>query len=286
MSALTQYYRLAKPGIVYGNVLTTVAAFLYASAWSFPPLLLGATVFGMMGVIGSAAVFNNWLDRDLDAKMERTRTRALVTGAISVPAALAYGTALGTIGTAALWFYVNPLTAAVAGFGWFTYVVVYGAAKRTTHWGALIGSVPGSIPIVAGYTAVAGHVDIAAGILFVAMALWQLPHFYAIAVYRGEEYRAAGVPVLSLAKGNRAAKRHTVAIIALYCAAVSLFAGLGYAGYVYLLLVLVSGGLWLRKAVAGFRAHDDIAWAKGLFGFSLIVLLTFSLALALAPLLP
>src|ERR1700744_5755345 len=95
------FYKLAKPGIIYGNILTTVAAFLFASRWHFNPgslWLCLATVIGLAGIIGSACVFNNYMDREIDSKMSRTKERALVTGAISIRAALIYGSILGIIG--------------------------------------------------------------------------------------------------------------------------------------------------------------------------------------------
>src|ERR1700690_3354562 len=110
---LKKYYQLAKPGIVYGNVFTTIAAFLFASRWHFTLLLFAATVIGIALVIASACVFNNYRDRDIDRKMIRTKDRALVSGAISVKSALAYGAVLGCCGAVLLLVCVNILTAAV-----------------------------------------------------------------------------------------------------------------------------------------------------------------------------
>ncbi|HEX7651242.1 MAG TPA: heme o synthase [Candidatus Paceibacterota bacterium] len=283
---LKDYYRLTKPGIVYGNAFTTLAAFLYASGWHASAALFCATLAGSMLVVASACVFNNYLDRGIDAKMERTKNRPLVTGAISGANAIAYGSALGIIGVALLSIYANPLTAAIALFGFLSYVFAYGWAKRASYWGTVVGSIPGAVPVVVGYTAVTGRIDAAAATLFFILVFWQMPHFYAIATYRLDEYAAAGIPVLPARKGIRAAKIHILLYIIAYLAAASALTALGYAGYAYLAAVLLIGLMWLWRAGKGFRAPDDAAWARGVFRFSLIVLVTFSAALSVASLLP
>jgi heme o synthase len=280
------YYKLAKPGIVYGNVFTTLAAFLFASRWQFPPLLFLATLFGIAFVIGSACVFNNYLDRGIDVKMARTKDRALVTGAVSTAAALTYGSVLGLLGLALLFLYVNVLTACIALFGFIFYVVIYGVAKRSSHWGTVVGSVAGAVPIVVGYTAVTGRFDLIALILFLILALWQMPHFYAISIYRMEEYKNAGIPVLPIKKGVRSTKIHIVLYIAAFTLATSLLWLYGAAGYWYLIGMFVLGFGWFGWGIQGFTTTQDVVWARGLFFFSLVVLVTFSVLLSVAWILP
>lgn len=190
------YYQLAKPGIVYGNVFTALAAFLFASRWSFGWGLFIATMAGIGLVIASACVFNNYLDREMDKKMERTKTRALASGTISATAALAYASALGIVGFVLLFAFVNILTGAVALVGFIVYVCAYTPLKRRTSLALYVGAVAGAMPILAGYTAVTDRLDSTAVWLFVFLFLWQLPHFIAIAVYRFDEYGAAGVPLV------------------------------------------------------------------------------------------
>ncbi len=283
---LREYYRLAKPGIIYGNVMTTLAAFLYASRWQFPPVFLIETLLGIGFVIASACVFNNYFDRELDVKMERTKRRALATGTIPILNALIYASVLGIVGFALLALQVNPLTALVALLGFVFYVLLYTFSKRSSPLGTIVGSVSGAVPIVVGYTAVANRLDITALILFLILVVWQMPHFYAIAIRRLEEYRAANVPVLPLMRGIRTTKLHMLAYIVAYLVATSALTLLGRAGYVYLAIVLLSGIAWLIVAIAGFSAQDDRAWAKRLFFFSLAILLSFSVALALGSVLP
>lgn len=280
------YYQLAKPGIVYGNVFTTLAAFLFASRWSFSWVLFFATVFGIGLVIASACVFNNYLDRDIDAKMARTKERALATGKISVVAALAYGTLLGFIGFALLYLFVNVLTADIAVFGFVMYVIVYGAAKRVGSWGALVGSISGAVPIVVGYTAVTDHLGLAAFFLFLILVLWQMPHFYAIALYRLNEYKAAGIPVLPSVRSVKWTKLSSVGYIMLFVVATSLMTFSGFTGYVYLVVVLAFGLAWVSIGTRWLIIPSTDRQARKLFRFSLIVLVAFCVALALSPLLP
>ncbi len=218
--------------------------------------------------------------------MTRTEDRALVTGKISVRSALMYGTVLGIIGFGLLILYVNILTAAIALFGFIMYVVVYGYAKRKSHWGAVVGSIPGAVPIVVGYTAVTNRFDLTALILFFILVFWQMPHFYAIAIRRLDEYKAAGIPVLPAEKGMHASKVHILFYIIAYTIAVSLLTIFGYAGYTYLVVSLIFAVRWIMLGFQGFKAPNDTKWARKVFFFSLIILLVFCVTLAVAPLLP
>lgn len=283
---LKTYYHLTKPGIVYGNLLTTIAAYVYASRWQVNVENFFATVFGIALVIASACVFNNYFDRDIDAKMARTKERALVSGAISNASALLFGSILGLAGFSLLVGFVNMLTAGIALIGFLVYVFAYTFSKRKTQWATEIGSIAGATPIVVGYVAATNRLDAAALILFFILVLWQMPHFYSIAIFRAREYEAAGIPVLPLKKGIPAAKRRMLAYIAAFVVATAALTAYGHAGYTYLFVMMVAGALWLSQAAQGFTAADDEKWARRLFFFSLAVLLVFSTVLALAPILP
>jgi protoheme IX farnesyltransferase len=286
---IKDYYKLAKPGIVYGNVFTTIAAFLFACGAHYSRFSLSlflAAVFGIALVIASACVFNNYIDRDIDRKMKRTSNRALVTGKISVRNALTYGTVLGLLGLVLLLVCANLLTACIALFGFFSYVVLYGIAKRRSYWGALVGSIPGAVPIVVGYTAVANQLDVTALILFFVLVFWQMPHFYAIAIYRLDEYKEAGIPVLPVEKGIHTTKLHILLFIIAYLAATVALWSYGFAGYVYLASVSIFGAAWLWKGFHGFRIKDlteEAKWARKLFLFSLMVLVSFCVTIAIVP---
>ncbi len=281
---LAQYYRLVKPGIVYGNVLTTVAAFLYASRWHIPlPLFIG-TLSGIAFVIASACVFNNWLDIDIDRKMERTRNRALAAGIIPVRHAIIFAAILGLLGLLLLSTFANLLTAGIALSGSLIYIILYGYAKRRSHWGTVVGSSAGAMPIVVGYTAVMNRLDAAAFILFLTLVFWQMPHFYAIAFYRVHDYQAAGIPTLPARKTARVSKIYILSYIIAYLAAASSLAVFSYAGYLYLIPILLTGLIWLCLGVRGFAVSDDTRWARKLFLASLVALVSLCVALPIGAL--
>jgi heme o synthase len=262
-------------------VLTAGGGFFLATGQQVDLGLLAATLVGTALVIASACVFNNYIDRDIDAAMTRTQQRALVTGAITPWQALAYGTALGAVGFGLLAAYVNWLTVVLGAVGFVVYVAVYGFWKRRSVYGTLVGSVAGSVPVVAGYCAVTNQFDMGAVLLFLIMTTWQMPHFFAIALRRLSEYTAAGLPVLPVRNGAAATKRQIVGYMVAYLGAVAALTIFGYAGWVYLLVMMALGIAWLRIGLQGFAVGDDTAWAKRVFGFSLLVLLGFSVMIAI-----
>jgi protoheme IX farnesyltransferase len=285
---IKKYYELAKPGIIYGNLLTAVAGFLFASglSGSFGVVSFFGLIIGTILVIGSACVFNNYIDRGIDRKMERTKTRALVQGRISGRNALIYGTVLGIIGAIILFSYTNILTGMLELFGFFAYIVFYGLAKRYTVYGVIVGSLPGAMPIVAGYAAAANRLDLAAFLLLIILILWQMPHFYGIALHRAAEYRAAGIPVLPLRKGIRRTQIEMLVYALLFFTAVLLLTLFNYTGYIYLGVMAAVVAIWVWLAALGFRidATDTTdagtaavgKWGRTMFLYSLVVITVFS----------
>jgi protoheme IX farnesyltransferase len=219
--------------------------------------------------------------------MARTRRRALVTGRISGRAANIYAAILGLAGVTILAAFTNLLTVAVALTGYFFYVVMYSLWwKRGSVHGTVVGSVSGAVPPVVGYTAVTGQLDTAALLLFLILVFWQMPHFYAIAIFRIKDYTAAKVPVLPIKSGVRVTKYYIVAYITAFTIAASLLSVYGYTSLTYRVIALLLGIIWLVLGFRGFRATDDTAWARQLFRFSLLVLLLLSFTISIDTLLP
>lgn len=285
-STFQAYYRLTKPGIIYGNLMTAAAGYFFGSPDSIDFWLLLAVMLGTSLVIASGCVFNNYLDRGIDEKMARTKKRALVTGIIPVSHALIFGTTLGVLGFSVLWAYTSPLVTVIGAVGFIDYVALYGWAKRHSVHGTLVGSIAGAMPLVAGYCAAAAEFDTAAFLLFLVMVAWQMAHFYGIAIYRRDDYAAAGVPVLPVVKGMHSAKRASVIYIAFFTVFAGLIAIYDYAGYVYLIGVMTLGVVWLTRSLRTYNLPDDKAWGRKMFGFSLIVLMCTSALLAVGPRLP
>jgi protoheme IX farnesyltransferase len=285
-SVVGEYYQLAKPGIVYGNLLNTTAGFLLASRLHIPLLRLLMTLAGTALVIACACVINNYIDRGIDVKMERTKRRSLVTGSINGAQAFIYAITLGVIGFALLVRFTNWLTVAIGVLAVIFYVVLYGITKRRTEYGTLVGSIAGAAPIVAGYTAFSNRLDGGALGVFLILTFWQMPHFYAIAVYRVSDYRAAGLPVLSVKKGAQVTKVHMLVYIVGFMLACVLLSALGYTGYSFLIVMTVISCVWLYRGIRGFRAPDTTKWARQMFGFSLIVILMLAIMLSVGARLP
>lgn len=275
------YYHLTKPGIIGGNLLAAAAGFCLAARGRFDAGLLLAALGGLALVIASACVANNYLDRTIDRAMERTRQRAIAAGRIGGRQAILYAAALGLAGSVILAAFTNALCLMMALTGYLAYIVLYGIGKRRTIYGTLIGTIAGAMPPLVGYTAVTGRLDPAAVILFSAMVCWQLPHFYAIALYRLHDYTAAGLPVWPAVRGQADTRRQIIWSVMAFMMTAPLLTAFGYAGWSYFAIVLILGGSWLWRGLAGRRGQlPDAQWAKSMFVHSLIVLTGWCGALA------
>lgn len=279
------YYRLTKPGIVRGNAITATAGFFLAAKSDVDWRLYAAMLVGLALIVASACVFNNYLDRDIDIKMSRTKQRALVSGRISARSALIYASILELMGALVLALFTNLTALAMALLGLFFYVVVYGVAKRRTVHGTVIGSISGAMPPVVGYTAVTGNLNLVALVLFLTLVFWQMPHFYAIAMFRLRDYKAARIPVLPAVKGMRAAKIQIIIYIYAFMAAAAGLHIVAHTADLYLIGILLLCTYWLWKAVQGFNVSDDTSWAREMFGISLIVTSGWTLLILLSALL-
>lgn len=236
-------------------------------------------------MIASACVFNNYLDREIDRKMARTSGRALASGRIQPTAALIYATILGGAGFIVLGLFTNWLVLSLGAISLFFYVMLYGIGKRRSVHGTLIGSIPGAAPPVAGYLAVTDRLDAATLLLFLILVFWQMPHFYAIAMYRYKDYKAAGLPVLPVKSGMRAARLQTLAYIVLFTVAAAVLAIAGPAGYIYLATVILLGAYWLFIGLSFYHLSDD-KWGRKMFFASLKVTVVLSVAIAIGSALP
>lgn len=286
MVKIHSYYNLTKPGIIMGNTITNIAGFALASKGDINLGLFAATVSGLSGIIASACVFNNYIDRDIDRKMERTKKRGLVTGTVSGSQALVFASLLGFVGLAILARYTNPLALGIAMAGFFIYVVLYGFWKRRSSLGTIIGAVSGAIPPVVGYTAVSSRLDGAALLLFLILVLWQMPHFFAIAIYRFKDYKAAGIPVLPVQKGVNTTRLTMVLYVGAFLIVAPLLSLFRYTGFVYGAAAVILSGPWLWLGLKGFRQQDEVAWARKMFRWSLVVITVLCIVISIDPILP
>jgi protoheme IX farnesyltransferase len=283
MSAtIGNYWRITKPGIIAGNLISVTGGFLLASKGNVKTDLLLLTIAGVSLVIASGCVVNNCADKNLDRLMARTCHRALARGLVPRYAALLYAAILGAAGVALLWTTKNLLTLSIVLAGFIIYAGIYTLyLKRQSVYAALIGSLAGAAPPLAGYCAASNRFDSGALILLFIFSLWQMPHFYSIAIFRLEDYAAAAIPVVPLKLGIFATKKHIMGYILAFTVATLLLTVMGYTGYHYFMVALALCVVWLFLAWAGFKASDDRLWAKKLFTYSIVTIFVLSMMMSI-----
>jgi protoheme IX farnesyltransferase len=277
------YLKLTKPGIVLGNMISLSGGYFLASRSTINWSQLAIVLLSVALVIGSGCAINNVVDRDIDALMTRTRTRPMVSGEISTRAALLFAGLLGLSGFALLYQGTRCIVAVMLLLiGYIVYTGLYTLFfKRQSIHGTMVGSFSGAMPPVIGYCAASGRFDTAALILLITFCIWQMPHSYAIAIFRSSDYRAAAIPVYPLVRGTLAAKRHIIGYIIAFTCVATLLVPLGYAGAIYLLAALASGISWLWIGLGGLKTQDDILWARQLFFTSIAVVTILSIAMSI-----
>lgn len=287
-----KYLFLTKPGILFGNFITTLGGFFLAAQGAFDIPLLLFTLLGTTLVVASGCVINNVIDQDIDQKMQRTRNRALVKKTVSPAVALAYAGVLGLFGFGILWLYVNLYAVLFAVIGFIVYVGFYSLwTKRVTIHQTLVGSISGASPPVIGYTAVSHQFDVAALIIFVAYALWQMPHSWGIAIYRFDDYKNADIPILPVARTIRRTKIESLIYVVLFTFSINALYVFGYTNLIFLVISNLLCFYWFYIGLLGFKTENDQLWAKRFFLFSVILITVISLSLSFsyktpAPILP
>lgn len=265
------YVILAKMGIVNSNLITVFAGVFLASFYTDFPLIhnlhiLFLTLIGAGLVMAGGCTLNNYIDRDIDPVMERTKDRPTVTGKLKPSNVLSAGLFEAALGIMILGA-VEPAAAVISIAGLITYVLIYTMwLKRVSTLNTVAGSMAGAVPPLIGWAAVDPGLHIYAWLLFSIMFIWQPPHFLALAMKRCEEYRAAGVPMLPVVAGFAMTKRQIVLYVATLLP-ISLF--LYEFGVVYTVAATVLGAGWLILGAAGFKMKDDVKWARFMFVYSL-----------------
>ncbi|MCC6746192.1 MAG: protoheme IX farnesyltransferase [Deltaproteobacteria bacterium] len=271
---------LTKPGVTLMCVATASAGLWVAPLRPGVGTIIG-TLLGTALAVAAAAAFNMFLERDLDRRMQRTRRRPLPDGRLAPGAAVALGSVLAVAATVLLWTQVNRLTALLALIALLSYVLVYTPLKRQTHLALWVGAIPGAMPPLMGWTAATGRLDLAGWALFLTVALWQLPHFLAISIYRRAEYTRAGIKIVPEELGETVARAQCVIFTAALLPASLSLPALGVAGWIYTAAALPAGLGWLLLALAGLRAPSGPTWARRFFLASLVYLPVIVLGLML-----
>jgi len=281
---LCDYVELAKPRIV-ALELVTVAVAAFVAGGGLPDI--GFVVHALIGTLligAGASAFNQWLEREIDSRMDRTADRPLPAGRLGAREVFWLGSAATILGAAYLVVWVGPLTAALGLATWVLYVCVYTPLKRRTHANTLVGAVAGAMPVLMGWTAVGGRLDVSAATLFLIVFLWQFPHFMAIAWIYRRQYAAAGMRMLSVVDPSGLRPGAQAVLAALVLVPVSLLPAVaGFAGPIYFFWALALGVGQLGCAAAFLVRRDD-ASARVLLRASLVYLPALLMWLMLGPL--
>ena len=276
------YLQLIKPGITLSNTIAAAAGLaLGSSVVAASTTTVFGLIVGTMLVIASACVVNNITDRNIDRKMKRTSKRELAMNAISVPKAGLFATLLGLAGFTTLFLWTNPLTTFIGLVAVIWYVIIYGLLKRHSLWSTIVGGVAGALPPVAGYVAAVGQIDAAAIILFFMMYFWQMPHFYAIAIFRKQDYVASGLPIWTVRRNVSEAKLQMLIFTFLFALTGPLLTVFGYTGLWFAFGIVVLSLYWVSMGVILYNKFSDEVWAKRMFRISLVVMLAMSALVAI-----
>jgi protoheme IX farnesyltransferase len=275
------YLALTKPRVLTMVLVATLTGFYFGSAGRLELSLALDLVIGTAMAAGGTLALNQYLERDLDARMERTRSRPLPAGNLYPAQALWFGAALAVAGFAYLYIMVNGLAAAVTAAITLSYLAAYTPLKRTSSLCTLVGAIPGALPPVAGWAAVRGSIDAPAWVLFAIMYLWQLPHTLAIAQLYREDFQRAGIHLLATddPEGGATARQMIINTLALMAVAL-LPALLHFAGLTYFVVAIALGALMLSSAIQ-FASRPDAAGARRVLVASLIYLPALLLVMVL-----
>ena len=231
-----------------------------------------AGIFGTTLVVCSANSINNYIERDTDRLMERTKSRPLPARRMNPTFALVYGMALLAIALPWLALQTTTLATGLALLGWVVYVCVYTPLKQRTWLSVFPGGVAGAMPPLIGWSAVTGSISPAAFSLFLVLFLWQLPHTFAIGLYRDAEYRAAGLKTLSIDHSDSTARIHIFGWTLALVGATGWTVAVGVGGTLTLIGTVVLGGVFIWKAWRGLRTSGEAEWARDLFLYSVVYL--------------
>lgn len=278
---IQDYLSLAKPRVTLMVLITMAFGFYLGARGAVDAVLLFSALAGTALVAGGTSALNQYLERELDAKMLRTKNRPLPAGRIPPVNALAFGVIIAIAGILLLAWRVNTLTALLAALTLTSYVFLYTPLKQKSHLSTLVGAVPGALPPMGGWTAARGEIGIEAWVLFAILFLWQLPHFLAIAWMYREDYARGGFPMLPVIDPEGRSTGRQILSNCLALLPVSLLPSLlGISGSTYFFGALISGLIFFGCGVAVHFQRNNLS-ARRLMRASLIYLPFLFLLMAL-----
>jgi heme o synthase len=281
ITTVGDFFALLKPRVMSLVVFTGLAGIIVAPG-HVHPLTAFTALLCIALAAGASGALNMAYDADIDRVMARTATRPIPMGHIRREDAMAFGWAIAAMAVATMWLFVNELAAGLLAFTVFFYVVVYTLGlKRRTPQNIVIGGLAGALPPAIGWAAVTGDLSLAPIVLVAIIFMWTPPHFWALSLWRCEDYARAGVPMLPVVKGKRTTRMHIFAYTLLLAPLGIVPAFIGLGGILYLVLSATMGFWMLLEAFATLREKDEVREpaAKRLFGVSLLYVFVPFLAL-------
>ncbi len=277
-SSVMDYIMLMKPRVMALVVFTSFSGLWLASGVIHPFIASIAMLCITLGA-GSSAAINMWYDRDIDAIMKRTQNRPLVTGVIEPRDALAFGVVVAFFSVFLMGLCVNLLSALLLLITILYYVFIYTMwLKRSTMQNIVIGGVAGALPPMIGWATVTNEISLGSFSLFMIILTWTPPHSWALAIFRSEDYKNCGVPMMPVVKGDYYTKKQILAYSIIMFITTFMPFCLGISNHLYLLTTFILGLIFLYYAVSLFRDKDN-KQAKKLFAYSIFYLFSIFLTL-------
>jgi heme o synthase len=272
IASVGDYIALLKPRVMSLVVFTALVGLLIAPGHVHPVIAFTALLCIAVGA-GAAGALNMWYDADIDARMERTAGRPIPQGRVTPGDAAGFGGTLAVFSVVTLGLLVNWVAGALLAFTILFYVVIYTMwLKRWTSQNIVIGGAAGALPPIIGWAAVTGSVAIEPTLLFLIIFFWTPPHFWALSLYRAQDYARAGIPMLPVVAGEAATRRQIV-IYTLILAPLGVAPWLlGYAGPLYGIAAIVAGAVMIALALRVYGETSGYTASKQMFGFSILYL--------------
>lgn len=275
------YLEIIKPRIILGNIILIIGSFLFSSRFYFDVFLFIFTVLGVSLVIASSCIFNNIIDVEIDAKMNRTKNRVLVKKLLKPIPVYIFGIIIGGFGFFILGFLVNLLSMFLSIIGFIIYVFIYTFLKRTSIYSTFIGSFSGSIPSLIGCSAVNNTISIASICLFIIFMFWQMSHFYAISIMYVEDYKNANLPVFPVVKGILKTKKHIFYYIICFSLSSFILTFLTYLGYIFIFLISILNLYWLYISYINIKEKNHFKFSSRIFYLSIIIVIFFNILISI-----
>ncbi|CAL4323321.1 heme o synthase [Buchnera aphidicola] len=273
------YLELIKPRIIFANLISVIGGMFFCSIHYTNSFKFIFVLFATICIIGSACVFNNIIDMDIDCKMARTKHRVLVQSLLPLFHVKIYGIFLFLLGCFLFLLLVNFLTFLLSLFGFFIYVILYSLyLKRNSEYSVIFGGLSGAIPFMIGYCSITNYVDFKSIILFIMFVLWQVPHSYSIFIFRIEDYKSSCLPVISIIKGISRTIKEIIFYILCFEILVTLLYFFKYINLMGLIILSILNIFWFLTSVRCYIS-DSLYYARISFYFSLCVIVGLNMVL-------